>query len=54
MDVENDDIFEGPNKKIISSFLASIDLPEEGTMKIDGQDHAQEEFEIDVGDNGQI
>jgi hypothetical protein len=45
IDHENDDVFEGPNKNVISSFLASLTLPDiEGTMKIDGTDHAQEEF----------
>lgn len=54
VDAENDDCFVGSNKNVIESFLASISIPENGTMQIDGTDNNQEEFQIDVGDNGQI
>jgi hypothetical protein len=49
VDVENDDCFVGPNKQIISSFLASLSV-HEGTTKID-IDSVEEEFQMEAGDS---
>jgi hypothetical protein len=55
IDPENDDCFEGSNKHMLcSSYLASLNNQESSILKIEGTDNLPEEYEIDVGDNGQI